>query len=82
MELTFEATFDGEVFRPTEEVNLKPNKKVTVIVEEEKASFDSSSEKIGEPYSFLKYLDSVSIEAPLDYSVNCEQYLSGGKSLE
>jgi predicted DNA-binding antitoxin AbrB/MazE fold protein len=81
MELTFEATFDGEVFRPTEEVNLKPNTKVTVTVEE-KVSLKSASEKIGEPYSFLKYLDSVSIDAPPDYSVNYEQYLSGGKTLE
>lgn len=81
MELTFEATFDGEVFRPTEEVNLKPNTKVKIIIEDED-SIEPTSQNFDEPYSFLKYLDSVSIDAPKDYSVNYEQYISGGKSLE
>jgi hypothetical protein len=76
-----ELTFDGEVFRLTEEVNLKPNTKAKVIVEDEILN-EPSAKKISEPYSFLKYLDSVSIDTPADYSVNYEQYISGGKSLE
>ena len=32
MSQTFEATFDGEVFRPTEAVDLKPDTRVQLIV--------------------------------------------------
>ena len=74
MDLTFEATFDGEVFRPTEKVDLEPNTKVKVTIEDE-----LPQKKSGEPYSLLKYIQSVSIDAPPDYSTNFEQYLSGEK---
>jgi Protein of unknown function DUF104 len=55
MELTFEATFDGEVFRPTEEVNLKPNIKVRLTV----------VEIIPQT---LELTDSLQINAPSDFS--------------
>jgi len=84
MELTFEATFDGEVFRPDEKVDLEPNTKVKVTIEEPKKlklAIKPKKEK-GEPYAFLKYLETVSIDAPPDYSTNFDEYLYGGKSLE
>lgn len=87
MELTFEATFDGEVFRPSEKVDLEPDTKVKVTVEEPK---DEKKLKLvvmpkkgkGEPGSFIKYLRSVSIDAPPDYAKNIDEYLYGGKSLD
>ncbi|MGI9034723.1 MAG: antitoxin family protein [Pyrinomonadaceae bacterium] len=95
MELTFEATFDGEVFRPAEPVNLKPNTKVKIVVEEEPekllpAEMPKSNLKLvempkkgkGEPYAFLEYLKSLNLDGPSDFSKNLDDYLYGGKSLD
>ncbi len=84
MELTFEATFDGEVFRPDEKVDLEPNTKVKVTIKEPKKLklVVKPKKGIGEPYAFLKYLETVSIDAPPDYASNLDEYLYGGKSLE
>ena len=91
MELTFEATFDGEVFRPDEKVDLEPNTKVKVTIEEPKGVATEEPKKLklvikpkkgkGEPYAFLRYARSVSIDAPPDYASNIDEYLYGGKSL-
>lgn len=84
MELTFEATFDGEVFRPDEKVDLEPNTKVKVtIAEPKKIKLVVKPKKgKGEPYAFLKFLETVSIDAPPDYASNIDEYLYGSKSLE
>ena len=84
MELTLEATFDGEVFRPDAPVDLEPNTKVKVIVEEPKKLklVEMPKNNKGEPYAFLKYARSVSIDAPPDFASNLDQYLYGGKSLD
>ncbi len=76
MSLTIEATFDGEVFRPDEKVELEPNTKVKLqlVVKEKK--------KTGEPNSFLDYAMSIDIDAPPDFATNIDDYLYGGKSLE
>ncbi len=73
MELTFEATFDGEVFRPTEEVNLKPNTKVTITVDETKT---------GKPLSSLEFMASLKLDGPSEFSKNIDDYLYGGKRLD
>jgi hypothetical protein len=73
MVLTFKATFDGEVFRPTEEVNLKPNTNVTVTVDET---------KISKPLSSLEFMASLKLDGPSDFSKNIDDYLYGGKRLE
>ena len=88
MDKILDATYDGEVFRPDEPVNLASNTKVKVIVEDE----EEKSEKLtlvempkkgkGEPYAFLRYARSVSIDAPPDYASNIDEYLYGGKSLD
>ncbi len=86
MEKIFDATYDGEVFRPDEPVDLASNTKVKIIVEDEIGEFKKlklvEKKGKGEPYAFLKYLESVSIDAPPDYASNIDEYLYGGKSLE
>lgn len=76
MSLTIEATFDGEVFRPNEKVDLEPNTKVKLQLVVKK------KEKTGKPNSFIDYVRSVSIDAPPDFAQNIDEYLYGGKSLE
>jgi predicted DNA-binding antitoxin AbrB/MazE fold protein len=70
MSLTLEATFDGDVFRPATEVDLKPNTKVKLTIEPE----DSD---IGKPYSFLHYTKSLNLDAPADFSSRLDYYLYG-----
>ena len=84
MELTFEATFDGEVFRPDEKVDLEPNTKVKVTIEEPqilKLVVKPKKGK-GEPYAFLRYARSLNLDGPSDFSKNLDDYLYGGKSLD
>ncbi len=85
MEKILDATYDGEVFRPDEPIDLASNTKVKVIIEEvpKKLELVEKPKKgKGEPYAFLKYLESVSIDAPPDYAANIDEYLYGGKSLK
>ncbi|HXG84443.1 MAG TPA: antitoxin AF2212-like protein [Pyrinomonadaceae bacterium] len=76
MTLTLEATFDGEVFRPDEPVDLEPNTRVklNLVVKKKK--------KTDKPYSFLDYALSIDLDAPPDYASNIDEYLYGGKSLD
>lgn len=79
MDKILDATFDGEVFRPDEPIDLASNTKVKIIIE------DNAGEKkngTGERYAFLRYARSVSIDAPPDYASNIDEYLYGGKSLD
>lgn len=88
MELTYEATFDGEVFRPDEKVDLEPNTKVKIIIEneEEKSKelklVEMPKKGKGKPYAFLRYARSLNLEGPSDFSTNLDEYLYGGKSLD
>ena len=89
MEKILDATFDGEVFRSDEPVDLASNTKVKIIIEEEQKECPEKLKLVempkkgqGEPYAFLKYAMSVSIDAPPDYASNIDEYLYGGKSLD
>jgi len=84
MEKILNATYDGEVFRPDEPVDLEPNTKAKIIIEEPKKLklVEKPKKGKGEPYAFLKYARSVSIDAPPDYASNIDEYLYGGKSLD
>ncbi len=87
MELTFEATFDGEVFRPNEKVDLEPDTKVRVTVEEPNEEkklklVEMPKKGKGEPGSFIKYMKSLNLDGPSDFSKNLDDYLYGGKSLD
>jgi hypothetical protein len=79
MTTTIEATFDGEVFRPTEPVALQPNTSVRLTVETTAppASQEEPGLKKGKPYSFLDTLKSIRIEGPPDWSANVDKYLYG-----
>lgn len=71
MDKTVDATYDGEVFRPDEPVDLKPNTKVTVVIDD--------AEKSGESYSFFRVARSLKLTGPSDFSENLDDYLYGGK---
>ena len=73
MTRTIEATFDGEVLRPTETLDIAPQSKVWITVE--------TSDKT-KPLSFLDAAVAASIEGPVDWSENLEAYLYGGKSAD
>ncbi len=64
------ATFDGEVLRLDEPVDLEPNTKVRVTIE----TVESPSE---EPMSLLDTAASLNLEGPSDWSERFEEYLYG-----
>jgi hypothetical protein len=65
------ATYDGEVFHPDEPVEIPPNTRVTLSVDE------PAEEKTGEPYSFLKAVRAANLEGPPDWSERLDHYLYG-----
>jgi hypothetical protein len=68
MDRTIEATFDGQVFRPTEPVSLPPNTVVRLTVE------PVSTEQ---PTSFLRTALSLKLDGPPDWASNLDKYLYG-----
>jgi hypothetical protein len=70
---TFDAVFDGEVFRPDDHIELEPNTRVRVTVE----TISPSPTKPAGPYSFLRVARSLKIEGPPDWSENLDEYLYG-----
>jgi len=85
MEKTVDATFDGEVFRPDEPVDLASNTKVKIIIDEEKPKKLklSMTAKTGKakPYAFFDYLRTLNLEGPSDFSPNLDEYLYHGKPM-
>ncbi len=79
MTTVIDATFDGQVFRPSQPVSIEPNSKVRLIVESAEPTNQPSENapKLGEPYSFLKVLRSIEINGPPDWSANIDKYLYG-----
>ena len=71
MSQILEATFDGEVFRPTEVVELQPNTRVQLIVTE-------TPPIEGKPTSFLRVARSLRLSGPADWSDRLDDYLYGG----
>jgi predicted DNA-binding antitoxin AbrB/MazE fold protein len=55
MGLVIEVTFDGEVFRPTEKIDLKPDTEVTLTV------IEIISDK---PVKAIEFNDSLQIDGP------------------
>lgn len=85
MERTVDATFDGEVFRPDEPVELASNTKVKIIIDEEKPkklklSIVAKKGK-AKPYAFFDYLRSLNLDGPSDFSTNLDEYLYHGKPM-
>lgn len=75
MSETFEAVFDGTVFRPQGKVKLKPNTRVHITVETEEESGSK-------PVSFLDVAMSIKFEGPTDMSTRLEEYLYEGATLD
>jgi hypothetical protein len=71
MSQTLEATFDGEVFRPTEAVELQPDTRVQLIV-----TVKATAEE--KPKSFLRVARSLQLSGPSDWSLRLDDYLYGG----
>lgn len=90
MDKIIDATYDGETFRPDEPVNLSSNTKVKIHIEEIEGVGEPKGLKLiempkkgkGEPYAFLKYMESLNLDGPSDFSANLDEYLYEGKSLE
>jgi predicted DNA-binding antitoxin AbrB/MazE fold protein len=71
MSQTFDATFDGSVFRPDQPIELEPNTRVRITVEPA-----TKSEK--RPESFLRVTRSLNLDGPSDWSSRLDDYLYGG----
>jgi hypothetical protein len=70
MTTTVRATFDGEVFRPEEPVELPANTAVELTVN---APPSASSDT--EPYAWLDLLQTARLSGPSDASENLDAYL-------
>lgn len=88
MEKILEATYDGEVFRADEPIDLASNTKVKIIIEDENDALkklkpvEMPKKGKGEPYSFLRYAKSLKLDGSSDFATNIDEYLYGGKSLD
>lgn len=70
MSRTVEAIFDGEVLRPEEPLELEPNTRVTITVEEQRAPESKRR-------SFLRTARSLNLDGPSDWSDRIDEYLYG-----
>jgi hypothetical protein len=70
MTKTIYLTFDGEVFRPEEPVDLKPDTRV-------RATIEPATAAVGRPGSFFETARSLNLEGPPDWSSRLEDYLYG-----
>ena len=85
MEKTVDATFDGEVFRPDEPVDLASDTKVKIIIDEvrpKKLNLSIAARKRkAKPYAFFEYLRTLNLDGPSDFSTNLDEYLYHGKTM-
>jgi predicted DNA-binding antitoxin AbrB/MazE fold protein len=72
MTKTLEATYDGEVLRPDEPLELEPNTRVQITIETQHPTLSNGS-------SFLKTARSLNLEGPPDWSDRLEEYLYGAQ---
>ena len=72
---TFEAVFDGAVFRPQGEVKLRPNTRVQITIE-------ADEETDSKPVSFLDVAMSIKFIGPTDMSTRLHEYLYEGATLD
>lgn len=75
MSQTLEATFDGQVFRPIETVELQSDTRVQLVVTVKVASEEK-------PKSFLRTARSLKLQGPKDWSSRIDDYLYGGAKLD
>ena len=68
MTKTLEATFDGEVIRLDEPLELEPNTRIFITIE-------TWRKKKQKRRSFLQTAKSLSLDGPTDWSARIEDYL-------
>lgn len=68
MSRTVEAVFDGEVIRPDEPLDLEPNTRVRITVEDKLTAEPKRR-------SFLRTARSLNLDGPPDWSERIEEYL-------
>lgn len=73
MTKTLEATYDGEVLRPDQPLELEPNTRVHITIE-------TQDNHLRNGMSFLDTARSLNLEGPPDWSDRFEEYLYGIKS--
>lgn len=73
MSKTVYAVFDGKVLHPQEPVELEPNTRVRLTIE------DIESPK-AKTYSFFQTVRSLKLKGPSDWSARFEEYLYGEKT--
>lgn len=74
MSQTVEATFDGQVFRPIETVELQPDTQVQLIITVKTITEEKSK-------SFLRTARSLKLKGPKDFSSRLDDYLYGGAEM-
>lgn len=72
MTKTLEATFDGEVLRPDEPLELAPNTRVRVTIE-------TAVKVERKPFAFFDVAQALDLEGPPDWALNFDDYLYGVK---
>ena len=88
MEKIVEATYDGEVFRPDEPIDLASETKVKVIIEEMQQNgkklelVEMPKKSLGKPYAWLDFAQAANLDGPSDFSTNLDDYLNGTISLD
>jgi hypothetical protein len=75
MATTIYGTFDGEVVRFEEPVELAPNTRVRVVPDETPDAADR-------PYSFLRAAREMDVQGPPDWSERIDDYLYGNRGRE
>lgn len=65
---SIEAVFDGEVFRPTEDVELVANTRVRLL-------FETLLPQNSEAVSFLDLASRLELDGPEDWSIRLDDYL-------
>jgi hypothetical protein len=74
MTKTLHARYDGEALHPEESLPIAPETRILITVDTEDDEQEPAPVK-GEPYSFLRYAESLSLEGPEDWSERLEDYL-------
>lgn len=75
MSQTLEATFDGQVFRPIQTVELEPDTRVELVVTVKPAPPEKAK-------SFLRTARALKLKGPKDFSSRLDDYLYGGANLD
>ena len=70
MTLILEAVYDGEVLRPVQPLDLKPNTRLRITVEAKEPETKTRR-------SFLQTARALELEGPSDWSARIEEYLYG-----